>query len=122
MRAKPHARLEHRRDFLNGKDDSALFKHKQNDHSHEDMKYRMEITKQFCDPLTRQANEAVRIGSKRKNEILNGKNKFNHPPIARITVEGRKKKIFSQNKSAKLVLKIVRYWYIQLLFWYRTKT
>ena len=83
---------EHRRDFLNGKEDSALFKHKQNDHNHEDMQYRMEITKQFRDPLTRQANEAVRIGSRTKNEILNSKNEFNHPPITRITIEGRKKK------------------------------
>ena len=81
---------EHRRDFLKGKDDSALYKHQQNDHINEDMAYRMEITKRFQDPLTRQANEAVRIGNRGKNELLNSKNEFNHPPIARITVEGRK--------------------------------
>ena len=54
------------------------------------MKYRMEITKKFRDPLSRQANEAVRIGNRNKKEILNSKNEFNHPPIARITVERRK--------------------------------
>ena len=54
------------------------------------MKFRMEITNKFRDPLTRQANEAVRISSRRKNEILNSKNEFNHPPITRITVERNK--------------------------------
>ena len=56
------------------------------------MKFRMEITNKFHDPLTRQANEAVRISSRRKDEILNSKNEFNHPPITRITVERNKKR------------------------------
>ena len=51
----------------------------------------MEIMKKFRDPLTRQSNEAVRISQRRKDEILNSKSEFNHPPIARITVEGRRK-------------------------------
>ena len=78
---------EHMRDFKNGNSDSAMNKHKQNEHNGEEIKYRMEITKPFRDPLTRQANEAVRISSLKKNEILNSKNEFNHPPVARITVE-----------------------------------
>ena len=82
---------EHMRDFKKGKLDSAMFKHKQNEHEGEEMKYRMEITKKFRDPLTRQANEAVRISGRNKNEILNSKNEFNHPPIARISVERSKK-------------------------------
>ena len=56
----------------------------------EEINYMMEITKRFRDPLTRQANEAVRISSRNKEEILNSKNEFNHPPIARITVERNK--------------------------------
>ena len=47
----------------------------------------MEITKKFRDPLTRQANEAVRISGRNKTEILNSKSEFNNPPITKITVE-----------------------------------
>ena len=81
---------EHLRDFENGKPNSALYKHKQNEHGGQDIKIGMEITKQFHDPLTRQADEAVRISKRTKAEILNSKNEFNHPPIARITVERKK--------------------------------
>ena len=57
----------------------------------------MEITKKFRDPLTRQANEAVRITSRKKNEILNSKTEFNHPPVARIIVE-RSNKFKNKNE------------------------
>ena len=55
------------------------------------MQFRMEISNTFREPLTRQANEAVRISSRRKCEILNSKNEFNHPAITRITVKRNKK-------------------------------
>ena len=55
------------------------------------MKFSMHITRKFRHPLSRQANEAVRISHNNKNEILNSKTEFNHPPIARITVERSKK-------------------------------
>jgi hypothetical protein len=47
------------------------------------MRIRMEITRKFEDPLTRQANEAVRINIRSKNpgELLNSKSEFNHPPL-----------------------------------------
>ena len=90
---------EHRRDFTKGRDDSAMFKHKTNDHGNENIKFRMEITKRFRDPLTRQSNEAVRISERRKNELLNSKSEFNHPPIARITIEGRKTKKYQIRKN-----------------------
>ena len=113
---------EHRRDFTNGKDDSAMFKHKKNDHNNENITFRMEIMKKFRDPLTRQSNEAVRISQRRKDEILNSKSEFNHPPIARITVEGRRKypKIkYLCTHSAQLVnsLITVRYWFVYISFW-----
>ena len=60
------------------------------EHLNENMKIKMEITQPFRDALTRQANEAVRIDNRSKNgnkEILNSKSQFNHPPIARLTVE-----------------------------------
>ena len=87
---------EHLRDFKKGKHDSSLFKHKQNDHQNEEMKFSMSITKKFRDPLTRQANEAVRISNRKKSEIRNSKNESNHPPISRIVVE-KTKKSTSQN-------------------------
>ena len=79
------------REYNKGSSESAMNKHKQNEHNGEEIKYRMEITKPFKDPLTRQANEAVRISSLKKNEILNSKNEFNHPPVARISVERNRK-------------------------------
>ena len=69
---------------------SAFYKHKENEHRNEEMKISMKITKKFRDPLTRQANEVVRIENRNKNELLNSKTEFNHPPIARIVVEKRK--------------------------------
>ena len=82
---------EHLSNFRSGREDSPLFKHKQRDHKDEEMKFRMEITNKFRDPLTRQANEAVRISSRKKAEVMNSKNEFNHPPITRISVDRNKK-------------------------------
>jgi hypothetical protein len=60
------------------------------------MEIKMRITK---DPLSRQANEGVSISNRRKTELMNSKNEFNHPPIARIRVEKRNwtKKKSTQN-------------------------
>ena len=82
--------------FKNERNDNALYKHKVNDHKEEEMAFRMEITKKYRDPLSRQANEAVRISGRKKNELLNSKNEFNHPPIARISVERNTRK-FTKN-------------------------
>ena len=78
---------EHSRDFKKGAADSAMYKHKQNEHSNEEMAFSMKITKRFSDPLSRQANEAARISIREKYGLLNSKNEFNRPPIARISVE-----------------------------------
>ena len=43
------------------------------------------------DALSRQAEEAVRIFSRRPNELLNSKSQFNHPKIARVIVEKKNK-------------------------------
>ena len=88
---------EHLRGLMKGKEDCSIFKHKQNEHKDEEMKIKMEITKKFKDPLTRQANESVRISNRSKSELLNSKSEFNHPPTARIVVERRKNKF--QNKT-----------------------
>ena len=51
----------------------------------------MEITKKFKDALSRQANEAVRIFNRPDHELLNSKSEFNHPPLARVVVERKRK-------------------------------
>ena len=89
---------EHLADFEKRRPNSILWKHKQKEHGEEEMKVKMKIIKKFRDPLTRQANEAVRIAQRSKNqgELLNSKSEFNHPPVNRIVVEKRnfvKKKI-----------------------------
>ena len=88
--------LEHLRDLNNKKSGSALHKHKEIEHKGETMSIKMSITNKFKDPLTRQANEAVRINNRNRNELLNSKTEFNHPPIPRITVE---RKPFLKKKS-----------------------
>ena len=58
----------------------------------------MEITKKFTDPLTRQANEAVRISTRSPQELLKSKAEFNHPPLSRVVVQ-RKAKQFSKKND-----------------------
>ena len=72
---------------------SVLWKHKENDHKEEDMEIKMKITKIFKDPLTRLANETVRINQRNdlKGELLNSKSKFNHPTLSRIVMEKKMK-------------------------------
>ena len=82
---------EHLADFVKKRPNSVILKHKQKEHVGEEMNIRMEITQKFRDPLTRQANEAVRIKNRSKNqdELLNSKSEFNHPPLSRVVVEKR---------------------------------
>ena len=82
--------LEHLRGFKNKREDNLLFKLKILEHPEEEVNFKMEITGLFKDALTRQANEGVRIKNNQKSEIMNSKSEFNHPPIARITVERNK--------------------------------
>ena len=57
----------------------------------------------FKDALTRQANESVRIYTRRGTDILNSKSEFNHPPTASVFVE--KKKIEFKAKQAEVCIK-----------------
>ena len=82
---------EHLKDLEKKRDKSVLLKHKISDHPHENVKFKMEITKKFTDALTRQANEAVRIFSRPSHQTLNSKSEFNHPPLNRVVVEKKKK-------------------------------
>ena len=67
-----------------------LFKHKMTAHKNENVKFKMEITGQFKDALTRQTNEAVRILDRSNHEVLNSKSEFNHPATARVIIEKKK--------------------------------
>ena len=82
---------EHLKQLQNESERSALYKHKTTDHPKEEVKFKMEITGQFKDALTRQANEAVRISSRPGYQVLNSKSEFNRPPIAKIVVERNRK-------------------------------
>ena len=66
----------------------------------------MKITKRFKDPLTRQANEAVRISNRNKSELLNSKNKYIQICVSRITAEedllARKKRLFEKEREEKI--------------------
>ena len=83
------------------KADSVLYKHQMSEHKNEDVKFKFEITQKFKDALTRQANEAVRINSRKNSELMNSKSEFNHPPVARVMVE-RKKKFVVKNRATEL--------------------
>ena len=105
---------EHLADLEKKRPKSVLLKHKLNEHIDEEMRIRMEITRKFKDPLTRQANEAVRIKSRSTNpgELLNSKSEFNHPPLARVVVEkrsfGKNSKNGLQHQSIFLVWKRIQ--------------
>jgi hypothetical protein len=92
---------EHITAFKKKKLDSVLYKHKIAEHANEEVKFKFEVTKRFKDALTRQANEAVRIDSRKNEELLNSKSEFNHAPVARIMVE--RKNNMGQNKNYKKV-------------------
>ena len=94
--------IEHIRGLKNENNDNVLYKHKILEHGDkEHVKFKMEVTRVFKDALTRQANEAVRISSRPNSELLNSKNQFQHPPIARVIIEKRNK-YENKDKRAKL--------------------
>ena len=96
--------IEHVRGINGQKLDNMLYKHKILEHAHEEVDFKMEITGVFKDALTRQAEEAVRIKSRKNYELMNSKSQFNHPPIARVVVEGRKPKHFNTNRKIQVSL------------------
>ena len=79
--------IEHLKQYIGKKEDSVLYKHKVLEHNNEDVGFKMEITGVFQDALSRQAEESVRIQSRKGSELMNSKSQFNHPPIARVVVE-----------------------------------
>ena len=93
LRGKEHLDAYRRKDS-----DSVLYKHKLVEHEQEDVDFVMEITGVFRDALTRQADEAVRIYTRKNEELMNSKSEFNHPPIARVVVQKTHKQIKGTKK------------------------
>ena len=81
---------EHLRGLKNCKEGNPLFKHKQNYHPDETAEFKMEVKGKFKDPLTRLANEGVRIKNRKPEELLNSKSEFHQPSIVRLQVEKKK--------------------------------
>ena len=76
--------IEHVNGLRKKNSESALQKHQNLHHPSEQPKFEFKITKVFSDPLTRQANEAVRISNVLPESLINGKSEFHHPPINRV--------------------------------------
>ena len=87
---------EHLRGFKNKIEGNPLYKHKLIDHPEEDPQFEMKVVRSFKDPLTRLANEGVRIKERKPGESLNSKSEFHQPPIVRLQVETRKQSKLAQ--------------------------
>ena len=77
--------IEHCKDLRKEKEESPLVKHLRLKHP-EGSKFTFQVTGQFHNALTRQADESVRIQSSAQ-ACLNSKAEFYGPKLARITVE-----------------------------------
>ena len=78
--------IEHVNGLRKKNSESALQKHQNLHHPSEQPKFEFKITKVFSDPLTRQANEAVRISNLPPESLINAKSEFHHPPINRLHI------------------------------------
>ena len=79
--------IEHIREILSEKAKNPMVKHQELKHPGKKVTFEFGITKKFKDPLTRQAEEGLRISKHSTSKtILNSKSEFNHPPIGRIKI------------------------------------
>ena len=83
---------EHLRGLKNCKEGNPLFKHRENVHPEENVEFKMEVKRKFKDPLTRLANEGVRIKNRKPEELLNSKSEFHQPSVVRLQVEKKNRK------------------------------
>ena len=86
---------EHLRGLKNGIEGNPLFKHMTTDHPNEEVVFKMQVKKHFKDPLTRLANEGVRIKNRKPEELLNSKSLFHQPSVVWLQVD-RKKTFFKK--------------------------
>ena len=82
--------MEHIKGYQANKKENPLTRHRLTDHpshSQKQVKFRFDLTGKFKDPLTRQAEEGVRICARNKlGNLINTKNEFHHPPVARVSI------------------------------------
>ena len=85
--------IEHIKSLNKNDMENPLVKHKLKEHPNQkNIKFEFRILATYHDPLTRQANEGVRIKNAAKTGlILNSKSEFNHPPTNRVIVENSRK-------------------------------
>ena len=76
---------EHMKGLLEKKKESVLWEHSESVHEGWQIKYRMQATGYFSEPLTRQINEAVRIFNTTNN--MNRKNEWKKTAIPKATFE-----------------------------------
>ena len=80
---------EHIKALRKGADSSPLVQHDRKHHPDSNPLYKITILKHFHDALSRQAEEGIRIYSRKPSLRINNKNEFNHPKIQRICLETR---------------------------------
>ena len=81
--------IEHVKQLFSSKPDNPMVKHVALQHPAEAKQVRFEfgLTRKFRDPLTRQADEGLRIfKTPNSATILNSKAEFNHPKLARVGI------------------------------------
>ena len=79
--------IEHIREIMAEKTKNPMVKHQELKHPGKKVTFEFGLTRKFKDPLTRQAEEGLRISRHTKSStILNSKSEFNHPPIGEIKV------------------------------------
>ena len=81
--------IEHVRELISSKPDNPMVKHVALKHPTEakQVKFEFGLTRKFKDPLTRQADEGLRIyKTPNSATILNSKAEFNHPKLARVGI------------------------------------
>ena len=76
---------EHLRVLKNQKEVNPFYKHKLNEHPNENAVFKMKVNQSFKDPLTRFANEGVRINCRK--QWLHSKSEFHQPNVVRLQVE-----------------------------------
>ena len=76
---------EHYKQLQNKSKHSVLYKHIQNEHSHEEtlVKFHMFMTRSFKKSLSRQIDEGLRIKHADKTGLLNSKAEFHGPCVVR---------------------------------------
>ena len=92
---------EHIAQLKRSEKSNPLVKHHDNYHAGLSPAFQLEILNTFKDPLTRQAEEGVRIYSANPDSLMNTKSEFNHPSIKRLRLVTTNRQKYSQDSARK---------------------